>query len=310
MSSSFRFSKDHTGFYRDNEPFSPKIQSGEEASNVVVLKLPASLQHDLDWSLEKKRAEEIGKSGKAILWEIDFAWDASAFRSSAAFFAYGRALEEFSKMCSGFAEHTFGVCLYRGSADFPLFDFAHWEDLFNEWLEEIIQGGFSGHELKQISAQEIETVRHHYFHLYKADLFASYLQRLVSFLPDTLLSFAFFDAATILSPAFRAQLFSKHRFEHLHLGFEKEQTERMPLAPLALCLPSDAYCDRKILARLDVVMHDLKAKDVQFRIISEEKLTEEWEGLDQLIVIKESISPLAKRKLLGFAAAGGEIIEN
>src|SRR5689334_17356970 len=180
--------------------------------NAALLKLPASLQHDLDWSSEKKRAEEIAKSGKAILWEIDFGWEASSFHSSAAFFAYSRALEEFSKMSSGFAEHTYGACLYRGSAAIPLFDFAHWEEPFHEWLGEIVRGGFTGHELKGVSSEVRESALPHYFHLYKADLFASYLQRLVSFLPDELRSVAFFDAGSDLSPAFCAQLFSNHRF--------------------------------------------------------------------------------------------------
>lgn len=274
-------------------------------SSVVLLKLPAFLQHDLDWSLEKRNAEQIAASGKRILWEIDFQWEASVFLSSAAFLAYGRALEEFSKLSSLFAEQTFGVCLYRGSADFPLFDFSHWEDRFYEWAQELIHNGFSEQELKSAQA--------HYFHVFKADLFASYLHRLVSFLPDTMRSFAFFDIDSVLSPAFCAQLFSSHRFEHLQIVLSRdglvleEQTKNLPLA---VCLPSDAYCNRKILARLDAILYDLKAKGIPFRIISEEKLTEEWEGLDRLIVISEAISPLCKRKLQGFAAAGGEIIEN
>jgi hypothetical protein len=263
-------------------------------NSVVSVNLPASLQHDLDWSLEKATAEKIAASGKAILWEIDFQWNASSFLSSAAFLAYGRALEEFIKLSSAFAEQTFGVCLYRGSADFSFFEFSHWEDRFYEWIDEL--------KLPDVN----ENAYPHYFHLFKADLFASYLHRLVSFLPDTMQSFAFFDVDGISSPAFCAQLFSSHRFEHVRVSFE-EQDKRLPLA---LCLPSDPYCDRKILARLDAVIYDLKAKGIPFRIICEEKLTEEWDGLDRLIVIPEAESPQCKRKLQGFAAAGGEIIEN
>lgn len=259
-------------------------------NSVVSMKLPASLQHDLDWSLEKISAEKSAANGNTILWEMDFQWDASAFLSSSAFLAYGRALEEFTKLSAPFAEQTFGVCLYRGNADIPFFEFSHWEDRFYEWIDEL----------------EIEDAHPHYFHVFKADLFASYLHRLVSFLPDTMQSFALFDADGISSPAFRAQLFSSHRFEHVRVSFEEQDKS----LPLGLCLPSDPYCDQKTLARLDAVIYDLQGKGIPFRIICEEKLTEEWDGLDRLIVISDAVSPLCKRKLQGFAAAGGEIIEN
>jgi hypothetical protein len=42
--------------------------------------------------------------------------------------------------------------------------------------------------------------------------------------------------------------------------------------------------------------------------VSEEKLTEEWDGIDALMVLQNTISPQGKRKLQGFAASGGEII--
>jgi hypothetical protein len=345
MSSSFRLSLDHTGFYRGGAAFFPKIQSAvfplEEWSDTVLLKLPASLQDDLDWSAEKKIAEQVIEMGKAIFWEIDFQFDARklAPRQSASFFTYGRALEEFARFCSPFAEHTFGVCLYRGNAEFlSLFDPKEWDEAFCEWIEELAETSCIGHELK-VQDREGEwrysPVGQHYFRLFCVDLFASYLQRLVSFLPDSLLPFAFFDASSIESPAVAAQLFSKERFQYLHLGLKGAEfpfvglalETEMPSAgwcgdrdlasvcrcgspALALCLPSDAYCDRAILSQLEHLMHTLRRKAIAFRLICEEKLTEEWNGLDRLIVIPESISAQGKRKLQGFIAAGGEVVEN
>ncbi len=127
MTSSFRFSGDHAGFYRDGIAFFPKIQSAlfpiQEWSDAILLRLPASLKDDLDWSSEKKTAEQIVEKGKAILWEIDFQFDAHMLtrRDTPAFFAYVRALEEFVSFSAPFAEQTFGVCLYRGGMEFSSF---------------------------------------------------------------------------------------------------------------------------------------------------------------------------------------------
>src|SRR5690348_9632008 len=157
------FSADHRGFYRDGKPFFPRIHD-----NVAVVHLSASLRDDLDWSEAKKKAEA---SDKPILWQIDFQIEKISKRDTGTFFAHARALEEFTVFSSPFLAHTFGVCVYSGSADMSgLFDAAEWEDVDN-------------------------------FHLFSADLLADYLHRLVSVLPDGILPFAFFDLTGIASAA-------------------------------------------------------------------------------------------------------------
>jgi hypothetical protein len=321
MSALFRVTADHLGFYREKAALFSKIQSApyplREWTDVVSLKLPASLRDDLDWSEEKRTAECIIKSKKWILWEIDFQFQLHKLPpfDTSAFFAYARALEEFVKWSCLFSEQTFGVCLYRGGIDFFSFFDHRWEEMFFEWLDELVQAAYAGHELKNSLQQKKEgewihtDLGQHYFHLFAADTFAAYLHRLASFLPDGTVPFAFFDARTLDSPAYTAQLFSKERFKHLYLGVNDWEFSFVDgeIPALAICLPSDPYCDRRIAAELDRVMKELYSKATPFRIICEENLTEEWDGLDQLIIIPESISPRGKRKLQGFAAAGGEI---
>jgi hypothetical protein len=299
---------DHKRFYRNGEAFFPKIQNAafpiQEWSDAVLLPLRASLQDDLDWSKEKQIAEQILEKKKAIFWELDLQFD--NLSDSSAFFAHARAVEEFSKFTAAYAAHTFGVCLYRGSAEFS--------------------------SLLPPSACDEEILQEHDFRLFCADALASYLHRLISFLPESVLPFGFFDASTISSPAYAAQLLSQERFQFLHLGLKGARfpfhglgfgedglgtgwigdrdcaSPYLEVSAAAVCLPSDAYCNPKILGQIDELLLALKSQEVLFRIIPEERLTEEWDGLDRLFVIPESISPQGRRKLQGFAAAGGEII--
>ena len=77
--------------------------------------------------------------------------------------------------------------------------------------------------------------------------------------------------------------------------------------PLGIYLPKDPMIDASVLAQLDRLIASLISEQTPFRIISEEKLTEQWDGLDRLIVPEKAISTQGKRKLLGFIAAGGTV---
>ncbi len=321
MTTLFQVTGNHLGFYREGTAwFYNKSSSFPfEWSDVVLLKLPASLKDDLIWAEEKETAECIVKNKKWILWDFDFQFSALKLTpfDNSAFLAYARALEEFVKWSDPFSKQTFGVCLFRGGLDFvSLFDPSRWEEAFYDWVDELLQSAYVGHELKNSAQQKreekwISTDKgQYYFRLFAADAFAAYLHRLASFLPEGIVPFAFFDAGVLDSPTYAAQLFSKERFKHLCLGVNDWEPSFLDKkAPtLAICLPSDPYCDRRMAAELDGIMQDLHSKGTSFRIICEESLTEEWDGLDQLIIIPESISPRGKRKLQGFVAAGGEIV--
>ncbi len=270
---------DHHGFYRDGQPFFPQIQ---ERGNVCTIRLPARLSDDLDWSAAITQAHE---NDALILWEIDLGLDHMIFdpQDTLAFFSFTLALEEFTKnIWPAFKERTFGVSLYRGKFNpeisFPL---SKWEEGINED-----------------------------YLLFCAQYFAEYLHRLVSFLPDEVLPFAFLDVSSLATPAKTAQLFSKARFEHLNLilkGAEFSFGEGESSA-IGIYLPTDSMIDDAVLAQLDQIISKLRSSKTLFRILPEEKLTEQWDGLDELIVPSElAISPQGRRKLLGFTAAGGTV---
>jgi hypothetical protein len=302
MTGSCPYTADHQGFYCNLAPFYP-----------VLVRLPGRLNDDLGWEAQKKLAETIVSQGKAILWEIDLGLSSFVFKpeDTASFYSFSLALEEFTKtLWPQFEQQTLGVSLYRGAfSEEERFPKAHWETHFLEQYPDA-KGDYA---------------------LFCVQNFAEYLHRLVSFLPDAALPFAFFDISAIPSAARSAQLFSKERFEHLHLALKgsrapfpglcwesgypahgwvgqraHEHCTKDP-AGTGILLPKDEYMDEVVLQGLDTLLAELLLKQAIFRIVCEEKLTEQWDGLDTLIVFPEAVTPQGKRKLQGFTAAGGII---
>lgn len=314
MSNLSLFTADHHGFYHNGNPFFPLIQ--EQASphvdgaNVVILRLPARLNNDLNWAEEKKLATQIIASGKAILWEIDLGLSDFQFTPdhSAAFFSFSIAIEEFTKtIWPQFQQMTLGVSLYSGN--FPSkrnFPFIHWESAFSDWLEEF-------------NVDSLE----YYYDLYCIQMLSEYLNRLISFLPESILPFALIDATPICSPGKIAHLFSKERFEFIQLVLKGTKffssgicwEEDLPtqgimkqpsfVPSLGLYLPKDESINTTLIKELDQMIFYLHGKQIPFRMIPEEKLTEQWDGIEKLMIPSHPISVQGRRKLLGFIAAGG-----
>jgi len=316
-----QFTADHHGYYRNGHPFFPMIQEHSfpfmDWSNSVFLRLPSCLSDDLNWSKEKEQARQIMASGKYIFWEIDLGLSSFVFtpENSAAFFSFSVAIEEFTaKIWPEFQKQTFGVVLYNGaltsSRNFPL---GNWEPTFLDWVNEL----------------NWSTSEPHY-DLYCIQILSEYLHRLVSFLPDSTLPFALIDAASIASPGKIAQLFSKERFEHIQLALKGAtcpfsgicwdeglngqgylgktlSLKNSSFPSLGLYLPKDKFLDASLIEAFDKLILEFNESQTPFRIIPEEKLTEQWDGIDKLIVPSQAISGQGRRKLLGFIAAGGRI---
>jgi hypothetical protein len=319
------FTADHHGYYLNGHPFFPWIQeqSSEfmEESNVVYLRLPASLNDDLHWIKEREQALQIVSLGKYLLWEIDLGLSSFPFvpEDLATFFSFSLPIEEFATQFSEFQSRTFGVILYRGapasSRNFPLVD---WESSFHD----------CGYLSKKTDSYD----------LYCTQLLSEYLHRLASFLPESIQPFALIDVRSICSPGRMAQLFSKERFEHVHLALKGatcpfsgicweegrygqgymgqggsipkviQKLYALDKAAVGLYLPQDPFLDASLLDAFDRLIIELDKNQIPFRIIPEEKLTEQWDEVDQLFIPSSGISAQGKRKLLGFVAAGGSVM--
>jgi hypothetical protein len=127
-----------------------------------------------------------------------------------------------------------------------------------------------------------------------ASLFGEYLHRLASFLPERITPYCLFEDTGSFTLGEAAQLMSKERFWHLSLSLDPD------LSPRGILLPMDEYCTPTVLEELSRVWVS--------RVIPEMRLNEMWDGLDELIVIEEAVSPQGRRMLHGFEAAGGKII--
>lgn len=293
------FTADHHGFYYQGETFDP--------SQVVSIRLPAGPRDDLTWAGQIERGQEAVDAGRAILWELDLGLSERVFTPSflSQFSALFLGVDEFCKqIVSRFERHTFGVILYKGRVDFMrLFPKEEWEGEWNEKLREPSLAGPNG------------------YLLFCAGILSESLHSLVSLLPDSLLVFALIDVSSVPSFAVMAHLFLHERFEHVHLAFKGAQLPCSALlwegdiltyqaipSSLGLLLPEDVSVTNAMLAWLDQVVTRQKEKRQAFRVIAEEKLTEEWDGLDVLIVPpEETLGPQVKRKLKGFVAAGGSL---
>jgi hypothetical protein len=259
-------------------------------NDALPILIPAALTDSLTWEKELLLGQKAHAEGQRLLWQIDLGLPKHAFRpdDTATFYAFSLALEEFTKaIYLLLKEATCGILLYQGSSDFrqhvplPL-----WEEALGA----------------APSLQEHA--------LFGAQILSEYLQRLISFLPEEVPIFASFDTSQETSWSQTAQKLSQARFESVQLLVEgpAKVLYKTPDAPLGISLPLDSYFDAKTHAQLDELLSELISKNEPFRLIPEEKLTEEWNGLDTLIALSHTISSQGRRKLSGFAAAGGEII--
>jgi hypothetical protein len=277
---------DSLQFYHKGLPFDLL-----RAKELTVISLDMSLSSDLCW----EEAKEKGAQASLVLWDLNFDFSSVALDDPLSFSSFFLAVETFVKeLYTPFQDKSFGVCLYQG----PLRPFFKWnaehEENFFHWQKEIPHFP-EGKEL------------------YFTELFSEYLHRLAAALPDEALPLAFFDRPSN-SDAKTAQLLSREHFSYLYVGLKEEDFFFPPFnafagkASLGLVQPLHRYCSQKELDKLDWYIDLLKGEKTHFRLISEAYLTESWDGLDNLILFSEALSSQGRRKVQGFAAAGGRVI--
>lgn len=253
---------------------------------MIDILLPSGLHEEIDWRIEEAIAQKAKELGEKILWKFDFGLHLSSISldDSSHFLSFSLALEQFSKtFAKTFEAETEGVVLYDGDICFhermlwsgPL------QDYFQEWL-------------KEIKAEDSL----HYKRLFCMHLFAEYLHRLSSYLPEEIVPYCFFENTTE-SAAVCAQLFSKERFGPIRL--QKKEIA----AATGVVLPRDEVCSLPVLEKLDHLLQELTDQKMAFKMIPEPLLTEEWQGIERLIVLEGTSSSTGERMLRGFEASGG-----
>jgi hypothetical protein len=317
--------------YIDQEKFFPILQEMEDARdsldsvNGVLIYVNCAQDSDFYWEAASLLAEKAVELGKWILWELDFGLHEKRvfLEDSAAFFSHEIAINEFIKtLWRPFQAQTIGACLFRGGVEFAKY-FVWTEQHEQLYLEKSKESTFLS------SDQDLEELGRK---LFAADVFADYLHRLSSFLPENLIPFCLFDVSSIESDAALSLLLSRERFQHLLLALKRS---KLPLgclnweegkcfggwigrgAPyfaavhdvaLGVCVPPEENMTKDLLKQLDNVFAELDGLQVAYRVISELYLNESWDGIDELIVFESAITAQGHRKLKGFLAAGGKVI--
>ncbi len=238
------------------------------------MKLPARPHDDLSWRIE----------GTPDIFEFDLGLHESYFplEDELHFQALSTALIHFTKeIWPRFPESK--AILYRGSADFS--SFFQWterqEENYEVWKRE------------RPRLPEIHRKR-----LFCAEAFATYFQMLAHRLPDELPLTLVLDVQNTGTLAETLHLLSPERFAHFIVdsGFHFTSS-------LGVCFPGDEECSGEVIEKIDALSKELPS----FRPVYEPLLTEQWEGLDELIVFKEALTAWGERKLKGFQAAGGKV---
>ena len=258
----------------------------------TLIRIPCQPHDILNWEIQTQEARGALQLNKKIIWEFDLGLKTPFFplEDELHFHSLSLALSAFTKeIWPQFQEHTAGVVLYRGSADFSS---------FFKWTERQEANWVSWKEGRADSKEA------HLRRLFCAEAFSSYFQMLAHKLPDELPLTVVLDASYTGTLAEGVHLLFSDRFEYFVLEIENFPNFSKE-AKLGICLPQDLFCGQAQLARMDELFVSLKQP---FRIVFESFLSEQWEGLESLYVFSDALTVQGKRKLMGFCASGGTVI--
>ena len=177
--------------------------------------------------------------------------------------------------------------------------------------------------------------------LFCRNMAVEYMNLLTNRLPDTLPRYVILDVHSLAEdPLWQVQILNVEVFDSLNLivdgatvplsfiGYDKrspygffgsenpalidaidsEETQRQDRETIGVCVPSPILCRPSHYRNLRETLQALIENGQSFRIIPESMLITNWDGLDFILFVPESLSYQGKRKLQGFCAAGGTAV--
>lgn len=301
-------------FLLDGERFIPYIFDGglqesvPDSFNAVRIPLDGTLRSDLRWERALASAEQAANRGLKILWDLDLGLfsrltlplsDETQFRSLS--LAVHHLLD---LIRTRFLPVTLAVVVYRGNADLSV--------------------GFPWDADGMIRTRELEdrAVR-----LDCRDHGCSYLRQLIVGWPDAVQPMVLLDAGRIRQPLDSVLLTDRQQYRGFAmavrgsdwpgrmLGWDRpsvhgllarqrlESPTELSQPKIGLCLPSKFAINYDFSALQKCV-----ESNRHLRLLSEDSLTSDWDGLDVILVDDTTLSPLGRRQLQGFLAAGGRVV--
>ena len=257
-------------FVREGERFVPHIYDGDGA-------LPAGFNvgvHCLDASEHSTLRWEIDNDYPLVLWELDFGLTEALVADEPRYLALELAVDHFSKtVWPQLSNQTFGVALYRGP-----------------FVQALIE------PLKWLASHLPEEVRPFVFFDTKA-------------IPDAATYFRLLNQADLgfLTPILKGEWAEKYPYAIPALAWDHSNSPLGFVSNTLFTPLAEKTLDTAVLLPKTGAF---PIPETVFRMIPEQILTHEWEGVDHLIVTPSSVSAKCRRKLLGFEAAGGEVIDS
>lgn len=236
--------------------------------------LPSKSSDDLSWDAQLEEAARAKELGKKIVWIFDLGIDpvCACLTDSALFSSQALALTTFSKIYPQFAASTEKLVLAKSAL-------------------------YRGIDLKD-ECERIDTLDEPFAtHLAAMTLFADYLHRLASFLPEDVPIEVLIDGSGVEKEI----LLSKERFRHLSVREEKKE------ATVGCVIPNDEFCDAPTRLKLQEMLASIEKQNKVYRCIPEALLNEEWSGLEMLVFLAPKMTKLGHRMSQGFIASGGQV---
>lgn len=297
------------------------------SNQIVTIHLNGRLQADLSWLEAKALAQGYIQEGLSLLWQIDlglFSGLPLPLTNQGQCRSLGIALNHFhDEIWPEFGDHSIGISLYCGSADFTdqIFRDEEQEEAFRKWY----QAAFHDDEiLKEISKGSFKTNPRERSVLsrYSSGVAANYLSLLAAHLSADIPVYLFLDLSDIPSPLLQAQLTTQELFGYFHLalkgcpwsysGWTWKGNElirpQQSIASIAICLPSIDIIRPSGYIGIEALMKQWIDQHIPFRVIPESLIVTEWGGLDEIYFVAESLTPFGKRQMQGFCAAGGTVV--
>ncbi|MBS4169143.1 hypothetical protein [Parachlamydia sp. AcF125] len=317
--------------YPSATPFS-EIPSGYQA---VLISLDGTVKGNLDWKKEKEWASQCIEEGLTIFWEMRLGLFSALLKPIShrtQFLSLGLSLEHFLQgPWLEFHEHSLGLCIYKGNADLSenfswepehVAHFQNWlQDLFGEVEKFQQESGLSVESFKEVNPSQAALKS--LGALFCRDLAADYVDLLAGHMSQVLPLFLLMDATSIQDPALQMQLLLKERFPRFEMGVKGSLIGNPAMRwennalyypatqnqeKMAICLPSLKREQSVHFRYFSKVIEVLNIQAIPFRVISEQNMTHEWDELDTLFVLPDCLSSEGKRKLMGFCAAGGQVV--
>jgi hypothetical protein len=274
---------------RDNRTFPLHFDEDREDS-CKRLHLDASPSSSLDWSA----SIEAGKKWEGLLyWELDLGIPeqlTAPLDDTAQFRTLELAVKHFSKeLWPLFAERSVGVNLFSGSLE-GLSDVVYSHELEEGFLE------------SRAPAEDPLTQRA----LFARDVLADFLQLLLPSLPADAIPFVEFDLHGVHDRYLALRLLEDEAWEHFSVQRRAGWSTAAPGEEnVGLVLPAPDFQAALSSVEWERVYSTIESSG---RLIQERDITIRWHGLDALIVFSRTVSPLGKRMLQGFCAAGGTVV--